>query len=1633
MTERLQDLAVKVSLPEDTYLQQDKEILDIFVEELQEIFVELNQLLPLWLEDIQQENVLKEIRRYFHTLKGSGRMVGANRAGELAWQVEDLLNRVMAKTVELTPMVQQFAWACKNVFEFKLYPVFEHQSEFLVDLRPLIVIGKSLQQQLPCDAEVLEIITDLIHLDSDRETVFERVMTMPLVDIVPVTTLASVDEIEHVHAPELDKVATARHNTGSVVETDLSVETLKIYLEEGLEHLDAINHFLKQPEHSAKETDILIRALHTLKGSSGMAHVEPLFQASADVEQALKAHLQENKNLTESETQLLAGFSVYVTAYLQGLKQSNAEQMSVATTAFTLIWAEYLEQQGYLGLEKISGTVSEILELQIDDLLDAEGDFEYHVRQHNQDYLQQLLAESTLLLVHTAQTATHALHILAEKLTLSYRGLIQQPQLYADAYTYELFDQAHQQLIDYFDILATGQTVRLSEQTQQLLDKLVDWTHPINVLSQVENSEHVIQSPVFAAIDDDQLPCCQQAMQADTALLAQHNVHLEDYELISIFIDEAEDLMAEFEQAFAAYQQDPTQTQPLQPLMRCLHTLKGGANMIAARYLGEIIHSLESIYERLIYAQLQPTTGLYQVLSLVQDNLLSRLDMIREYQQDYPAPHLVAMLNNLAASLSSHSQVVADVAPSLDPLISNTVVQVASQPCAVVSNIHVQRILDDQLFKQSPDAQQLPDADLISIFIDEAEGLLVEVEKAFTNYQETQQGSDLQVLMRYLHTLKGGANMLQATYFGQITHELESIYEKLIYGQLVPSQTLFETIRCVQDQLAERIETIQQQAIDYPATGTLAVLDELQAKSTPVDQQSDAAQCNQPTEEADRVIEPTDSIQSLIAEEFVEEAQSLLHKMREQLYQWFDRRSQRGVLLQLQRDAHTVKGAARMAEQQAIANVASKLDETFEQFAVRQFTSNTYDALLLSALTWLDQAIVSQAVTSPTHLLEQLGQIDFVSTTTLLDVVDYAVPSLDTYAVVEGDGSEPPSMHGEWLQQDTTEQAPEMIRISTNLVEKMIDLAGENAINRSRIEMDMSQFSTTLNEMELAIQRLSDQLRRMEGELESQIIAKHGNEQSRYADFDPLEMDQYSSLNQLSKSLAESASDLIDFKVTLAEKVRDAEGLLLQQSRIQAEMQDGLMRVRLVPFSRITTRLQRLVRQVSSTLSRPVNFEVNNRDLELDRSILERLVTPLEHMLRNAIDHGIETTAERQQAQKNTVGSIEISISRQGADVVIDVRDDGHGIDPRKIEQKARQLGLIAEQHSLSDQELLQFIFHSGLTTAKTVTQISGRGVGLDVVQNDIKALGGHISIHSTLGVGTHFNIRVPTTVSVSDALMVKVIDQQYAIPLAQIERIVRVSPLALSEYFSSGAEQFSLDGQSYKLRYAGEFVGGAMMQPRLLQSGYSLPVLLIKGHNNQTVALLVDQLIGSRAQIVVKPLGSQLSRIDVIGGATILGDGQVCLILDTANLARRIQTATHLTENTVVETAKVQRARQCIMIVDDSVTVRKVTSRLLERYGYDVVTAKDGVDAVEQIEHVKPDLMLLDIEMPRMDGFEVTNILRHHTVYHDLPIIMITSRTGEKHRERAFGLGVTGYMGKPFQEADLLAQIEQVLAKQEV
>ena len=1500
MKEILKHLVDSTVLPEDEYLDQDAEILEIFVDELEEIFETLQPLLNEWVQKPSQDEVLVTIRRNFHTLKGSGRMVGAKYSGELAWTVEDTLNRVIAKNVELSSNVLQYVMTVFNLYQYKLYPDFKNRREHSLDLRPLVLLGQQLQQNLSLEPTLEELLGLAISLNHEDSVTGLEIGT-DVEDSQSSDLIAGEESFEFnfdakTTQSDLETQETIIAEMPLVEHAPLS-ETMSIFIEESEEHVKTIESFLKLDHHSADQYNQLIRALHTLRGSSSMAQVNDIFESSSKVEEVFKSLVKSDTETSKNETVLLTTYVEYVQDYLYLIRinTNETERFVQVQQKFDQAWDLYDFQASHVEqLASGPDMLTQLMSLNIDILLDTELDFDQRAQNEYPAYFEELSQQAQQIIEHTDNRAALGIHQYSLALKSSYDSVLRNQNLLNTNYIFELFGRAHQEFIHLFDTLASGQRVGLSDDAKQTIDELstylqqdidyVEAVKPALDVSANTASQFNILDLSFVAT---QLVADKQDIDSEEAIRAFDN------DVLDIFIEEADEILVSIDEDLNTWSENLNDTTALNNLMRHLHTLKGGANMVQAEYIGLIAHELETIYERIINNQLETTEPLVVAIRLVQDDISDRMQIIREERTDYPANYTIALLQNI----------------------------VQPQPGYV----------------GMPSSVEVP-----------------------------------------AHTLH-------------------------------PEVLSKDTSTVVEEKQAiEPVVDLETDLLEFTSEPQASIIS--------------------PSLSADV---PDDSVEGIAQEIFAEEAEELIQEAKVLLPQWAEQRSNRSLLLQLQRIAHSLKGGAKMVQMEQVADIAYELETAFEQFALHNFNSNAYDSLLESAFNWIKGAVLEENFQYFTSLKTSLENIQYTDVSAQLPEKLTRADSLtDQYTVeiVQGDGTEPPSMMGELGADANAEQNDEMIRISADLIEKMIDLSGENAINRSRIEMDLSHLGNTLTDMELAIQRLADQLRRMDGELESQIIAKHGDLDGRYEDFDPLEMDQYSSINQLSKSLAESASDLVDFKSTLVEKIKDTEGILLQQSRIQAEISEGLMRARLVPFSRLLPRLQRLVRQVSTTLNKPTELLVNNTEGELDRTILEKLVSPLEHMLRNALDHGIETTTERLNIKKPAQGKIELDISRQGTDIVIEFKDDGRGIDAAKIRAKAIDLGLIKKDQTLTDEDVIQYIFHPGFSTAEKVTQISGRGVGLDVVQSGIKSLGGQVSVASKIGQGSVFTIRVPTTVAVSDALMVKVGDQQFAVPLAQIDRIVRISPAALEDFFGGNKDHFEIDNQSYKLRYLAEFVAHQAV-PKLAGVAHSLPVLLIKGNMGNTIALLVDQLIGSRSQIVMKPIGEQFSSVAAVSGATILGDGQVCLILDGQSIARQVL-ASNREEIKIEQRVHARRNdhRQLVMIVDDSVTVRKVTTRLLERHGYDVITAKDGVDAIEQLENVKPDLMLLDIEMPRMDGFEVTNLVRHHEIHRELPIIMITSRTGEKHRERAFSLGVNNYMGKPFQEANLLENITAAL-----
>jgi chemosensory pili system protein ChpA (sensor histidine kinase/response regulator) len=1332
----------------------DDELRQVFLEETDEVLQVLREYLPRWSANPEDKSALSELRRAFHTLKGSGRMVRALVLGELAWAVENLLNRVLEHSVAPGTAVQQLLGDALNLLP-------ELVAEFAANAQR----QRNDVDQLAAHAHVLAKGDEPI-ADEDAQDV------------------AALDPL-----------------------------LLEIFRNEAETHLGSLNRFLDQAaEHMPLQaSDELQRALHTLKGSASMAGVLPIAELAAPLDQLAREYKAHLLALDLDEVELLLEAEGL---FRLGLRQLKGDPLAAIPGARSLIertqalLAERL--QSLLNAPNIKQRIkrdpqliNNFLARGMDILLDAESLLQ-RWQQHpgERQELSALLDELTTLGEGAHLADLHPVDELCEAL-LDLYGAVEESSLAVSERFFHEAQSAHEALINMLDELAAGQEVSPQPERIQALRGLLD--------------ESLDPSAMGLIRSDGSRTLSIRELGSATAELAQTATGADlDNEIVGIFLEEAVDILESAGQALQRWVSDPDNAASLLSLQRDLHTLKGGARMAEIEPVGDLAHELESLYEGLVDRRFSHGEALAQLLQQSHDRLAELLEQLQNQEPlDNPGELIEAIREFRQGSVNT-----------VDVLEPTPVTDSAAH-----------------------------DPELLDIFLEEGFDIIENSGAALVRWQaEPTNRQEVETLLRDLHTLKGGARMVEIVPIGDMAHELEFLYESLSAGVLQPTSALFALLQSSHDRLAQML---------------------------------DATRAGHPLPAADQLID-----------------------------------------------------------------------------MIRNFSHPTVP----------ETPAVTLATLKP----------------------------------------EPPAL--------PAEAGADMVKVSAELLDDLVNLAGETSIFRGRIEQQVNDARVALSEMETTIERMRDQLRRLDTETQGRILSRQQVDAERlgYEEFDPLEMDRHSQLQQLSRALFESASDLLDLKETLERRNQDADNLLQQQGRINTELQEGLMRTRMVPFERMLPRLKRIVRQVSSELGKDVEFIVGNAEGEMDRNVLERMAAPLEHMLRNALDHGLESAEVRIAAGKPAQGRITLDLSREGGDIIFDIRDDGAGVPLDAVRRKAIKRGLLAPDSNISDRDALQFILQPGFSTAEKITQISGRGVGMDVVHEEVRQLGGTMSIDSVPGQGVHFRIRLPLTVSVNRALMVQCFDDQYAIPLNTIDGIVRVLPNELEGHYRLDPPTYKYAGQHYELCYLGELLKTST-RPKLLGQSLPLPVLLVQC-NERHIAVQVDSTAGTR-EIVVKSLGPQFAAVQGLSGATILGDGRVVLIVDLLAPIRSLQA--QVAQRALVQEAEPEPHKPLlVLVVDDSVTVRKVTSRLLERHGMNVLTAKDGVDAMLLLEEHLPDLMLLDIEMPRMDGFEVATRVRADERLQHLPIIMITSRTGQKHRDRAMAIGVNDYLGKPYQESVLLESI---------
>lgn len=1005
-------------------------------------------------------------------------------------------------------------------------------------------------------------------------------------------------------------------------------------------------------------------------------------------------------------------------------------------------------------------------------------------------------------------------------------------------------------------------------------------------------------------------------------------------------------------------------------LVRAMHTLASTLAMSPLGQEAEVARSLEHYLERQQAQGTVPDRSAIAPLQICQHRFLQRLFILEDgHASTYPLEDA-----QLLSDLQELRQPRAAVAEPELAAVGQTVIQPAqelvadsaAEDAATLAGSIPETVADDP-------ALAALDATILAIFLEEAHEVLERCDTTLNSWRDRLTDLKLvQNLQREIHTFKGGARMAGLVGLGDLSHTMESLLERIAGNRLQATVAAVQALEEGCDSLTVAVE----QLVARRMPDTSAAQDRFEQRVRALSGLA-RAKSKADTPAVEQLVRPAPVAEK--AEAPVPEAKAAVSADAKPT------------------DKPRAPGkepleAAVAASAEPADPIAVTADNTITSAGPEAAENPQHAARKIAAE--LAAATADQKAQQPTS--------DEARRRSFREVPDPAATETGE------DGSTQPH-----------------IRVAAELMDSLVNYAGEISIYRARLEQQMGTVRFNLKEVDQTIGRLKEQLRKMDGESEAQMMSRYQHASSKASsEFDPLELDRFSNMQQLSRAINESISDLLNLQQMLGESVRQAETLLVQQSRVSSDLQEGLMQTRMTPFGSAAPRLRRVVRAAAAETGKRARLQLRmaGSSDQLDRNVLERITAPLEHMLRNAVVHGIESPRERLKAGKPEEGEITVTVEAEATEFVLRVEDDGNGVNLEAVRKRAIERGLMKKNDELSDKALTGFIMESGFSTATTVTGLAGRGVGMDVVNSEIKQIGGSMDIDSRSGQGTCFTIRIPFSLAVMQAIGVSVGQRQYFVPLNSVSGVARIMPAEYLKLCKLETPEYEFAGEKYPVLELEPLLGS---EPVPQQSG-NISLLMIRAGDHKA-AFRVSELQGHQ-EVVMKPVGPQISSIPGILGATISADGRVVLILDIGPLIRRgLAQATAPAPVVAARPAEKVRA-PLVMVVDDSITMRKVTSRVLENHAVEVMTAQDGLDAIENLHDRVPDLMLLDIEMPRMDGYELAEHVRADPRLRHVPIVMITSRAGQKHRKRARDAGANDYMTKPYQEAELVAKVSEML-----
>jgi chemosensory pili system protein ChpA (sensor histidine kinase/response regulator) len=1037
--------------------------------------------------------------------------------------------------------------------------------------------------------------------------------------------------------------------------------------------------------------------------------------------------------------------------------------------------------------------------------------------------------------------------------------------------------------------------------------------------------------------------------------------------LEQIFLEEARDLVSQAKHAVLKLEQEPGLIEELITLRRSFHTLKGGARVGNFNEFAESAWLLEQCLNTRLSEHLPASNAFLAVCA----KWLEKME---------------AWVSASADSVWNHDELAHDLL-ALNQTIDHT--QLPSDwldlPAAVVPEPLETIKSEEELYKVVGDLKF--SHALYNAYLNETDEWSRQLEVAMSEWAVDDTQPIPVQSQTWAHALAGSS----ATVGFYALANFAKLVEKLI-DRVIDENFRSPTLTHVLAQAAQEMSRVLHQF----AAGFLKIPDEDMAKNlqTLLTIESTLMQVVAPQIDVPRIaveqVQASHKNEHDLQSIFDEEASQLVPELGTAIRQWTASPKDAEHKAQALRILHTLKGSARLVGQNEMAENAHDMESYIESMA-----GEIDQESAASLLGFYDQLQVSTSQDAST-----------ISEVTAPSLAATLMPNPAPRAV------------------SVFTPTGETIRVRSNVVDRIVNQTGEIMISRSRMSAEVERALLTLGDLNQQVQRLREQLRELELQTESQMQSRKAQVGDQEQGFDPLEFDRFTRAQELTRFMAEALSDISILQRNLQKSLNATEDDLAAQQRQTRDLQRNLLSTRMVAFESIAERLHRLVRLSAQDTQKMAALIITGGALEMDRSVLERMLPAFEHLLRNAIVHGVELPQARLQKNKSEAGHIQIQLSQQGSDVVVKLIDDGAGIDTQAVKKKARALGRQVSTE-ISGDEASQLIFLSGLSTAEKVSEIAGRGIGMDVVRAQVQGLGGRIEVHSKKDAGTTFMFTLPLTTAVTQIALVRSHQLLTAIPVNLIVSVVRVKPEVFASAQVSG--KFEFGKQSYDFYDLNRLLARGATKVESLQPTSS--VILLKSAN-QTIALYVDEVLGNQ-EAVVKNLGPQLSQMPGLSGMTVLPTGQTVLIYNPVALATVYGKRTDL-ENIAIFPSNKDTAIEAgattplILVVDDSITMRSVLQRLVQREGYRVAQAADGKQALDMLRTEKPALVLSDVEMPRMDGFELLRSIRSSEQTANIPIVMITSRIADKHRDHAIELGATAYLGKPYQEEELVALIHQ-------